>query len=138
IRGSAIYAQNVNGKRSICDNICFRNFTSGPLINAAAGSGNGFILEGNISFDPGGDSALMATTVDHPITSITVVSNYTYSELSGPMLRLGYVAKSNQNAQVAHNYVVGVGSGTSGLLYIQNWESGFIRSNFFISTSPTK
>jgi hypothetical protein len=58
--------------------------------------------------------------------------------MSGPMLRLGYVAKSNQNARVACNYVAGVGSGTSGLFYLQNWESGFVRSNFFYSSASNK
>jgi hypothetical protein len=137
-RGSAIYAQNANGKRTIADNICFRNFTTGPLVYAEEGRANGFQIEGNISFDPAGGAAIEAATKNHPSTSITILSNACYSPRPGNAIRLGYQSRSNQNAVVEGNYAAGAGAGTTGLFSIKNWETARIRNNLFYSWGGNK
>jgi hypothetical protein len=138
IRGSAIYAQNVAGRRTIADNICFRNFTTGPLLYAEVGQANGFTVEGNISFDPGAGSAIEAATLDNPITSVDILNNYCFTEKPGNVIRLGYQSRSNRNAVVTGNYAAGLGAGTTGLFAIKNWESATIRNNVFFSFGSNK
>ena len=130
-RGSAIYAQNEIGDRLIEDSVSFRNWTSGFKVYAEEGYGNGFNLNGNVSF-LNGYQGFHIETLTHPIDSLTLSSNISFADST---LTFGRDGVTNLTAQFNDNYVVNELDGSyQTLAYAASWENLNMQRNQFVFT----
>jgi len=132
-RGSGIYAQNQTGTRIISDVVSFKQFTTGFKIYTEGGWANGFVVEGNVTFD-NNDSTLFAAAKTNPIQDISWLNNFSYMDKldarSPP--RLGYYSQDMIRATIRGNYFVN-GSAAAGALIIHKWQDLTVTNNDFIS-----
>ena len=79
--GSAVSAQNRDGRRRIRDTIAFRNFQAGLFVYAEKGFADGFDVDGNVVFDHP-RWGILATGGENPLRRLRVTDNFTYTRRS--------------------------------------------------------
>jgi hypothetical protein len=139
--GHGIYSQNLNGTKTISDNILFNSFGLGIQIYTKNGSIQGYNIEGNIIFNSGlsGNDFFERHILvggRQPADRILIKSNYLYNRpnfSSKAGIQLGFDAAENINAEVVDNYIV------NGSFYvIKNWSNIRATGNTIATASTEK
>lgn len=137
--GHALYTQNEEGTKLIRENVMFNQYGWGIHAYTEEGEINGFLFEGNASFNNGAPTAQGArydnilVGGERPAARITLDSNYTYQTLDSPdakpSVRLHYGSTNNQDLTVRNNHFVGSSLAAS----VRDWQSVTMTGNFFYS-----
>lgn len=132
-RGSGIYAQNEIGTRRIEEVITFRNFTTGMKAYAEEGFVNGFLLEGNVSFN-NPDRNLFFSGEVNPVKNLQLINNFTYRDRKDAIdsVDIGYPKRDQQDAILQNNYFVS-GTNSDGAFFSKYFRNLRFSGNVLVS-----
>ncbi len=117
--GHGIYAQNINGRKLISDNISFDNYATGMKAYAEQGDVRNITFEGNIIFNNGSPAQpreaydriqnLIVGSAVKRSGGIVVDSNILWhpANARGQVGFVGYSSEGNDDIEITGNYILG-------------------------------
>lgn len=134
-RGAGMYLQNRYNTFSVTDNISSRNLTEGIKAYGENGFVNGFLLDGNITFN-NNVAGLMVECLYNIISNSTVINNSDYRSLKNTMGYFGYTDLATHYGLIySNNYQTTYPTYRQAALWLKRWQSVSVLSNTIVTTS---